>query len=190
MSMRLTVLASMALLTGLLQGCFPNAFSGDKAGVLVAQDRRAEDARRDDREIESRAIDLVYKNTEVFMHVNATSFNRKVLLSGEVPDESTKAELEKTVTSIELVTEVHNELTVAANSSLLSRSNDSRLTSSVKMMFVADKRFDSNVIRVMVENNTVYLMGLVYRSEAEAAAEVASSVKGVQRVVKLFEYLN
>jgi osmotically-inducible protein OsmY len=188
--MRLIAIVWLALLTGLLQGCFPNAFSGDKAGVLVAQDRRAEDARRDDREIEDRAVDLVYKDSKVFKHVNITSFNRKVLLTGEVPDEATKSELGKIVTAIELVSEVHNELAVAGNSSLLSRSNDSRLTSSVKMKFVADKRFDSNVIKVVTEAGTVYLMGLVYRSEAEAAAEVASSTKGVQRVVKLFEYLN
>lgn len=183
-------LIGLVLLALLLQGCFPNAFSGDKAGVLVAQDRRAEDARRDDREIEDRAIELVYKDRKVFKHVNVTSFNRSVLLSGEVPDEATRSELAKIVAAIKLVSEVHNELAVAGNSSILSRSNDSRLTSSVKMKFVADQRFDSNVIKVHTEAGTVYLMGLVYRSEAEAAAEVASSTSGVRRVVKLFEYLN
>jgi osmotically-inducible protein OsmY len=189
MSVRPVSLAAMALLALLLQGCFPNAFSGERAGVLVAQDRRAEDARRDDREIEAKASDLVYRNNKVFIHVNVTSFNRMVLLSGEVPDQVTRSELEKIVAALPLVSGVHNELVVAGNSSLLSRSNDSRLTSSVKMKSVADSRFDSNMIKVFTEAGTVYLMGLVYPSEAEAAAEVASSVKGVQRVVKLFEYL-
>ncbi|HEY0665467.1 MAG TPA: BON domain-containing protein, partial [Gallionella sp.] len=133
MSMRFVALAGLVLLSSLLQGCFPNAFSGEKAGVLVAQDRRAEDARRDDREIEARASDLIYRDKKVFIHVNVTSFNRMVLLSGEVPDQATRSELEKTVTEIPLVSGVHNELVVTGNSSLWSRSNDSRLTSSVKM---------------------------------------------------------
>ena len=188
--MRFIALAGLLTLTGLLQGCFPNAFSGQPAGALVSQDRRAEEARRDDREIETKAIDMVYKNTKVFMHVNATSFNRKVLLSGEVPDEVTKAELEKRVAAIPLVSGVNNELVVGENSSMLSRSNDSRLTASVKIKFVADGRFDSNVINVFTEKGTVFLRGIVYPSEAEAAAEAASAVSGVKRVVKLFERMN
>ena len=183
-------MAGLLVISGLLQGCFPNAFDGEAAGVLIAQDRREDEARRDDREIERKAIDLVYRETKTFMHVNVTSFNRKVLVSGEVPTEAAKAEVEKAVASVEKVAEVNSQLVVGGNSSLLSRGNDSRLISSVKLKFVADARFDSNMITVFVENGTVYLMGLVYREEAEAAAETASSVKGVQKVVKLFEYLN
>ncbi|MBI5431094.1 MAG: BON domain-containing protein [Nitrosomonadales bacterium] len=178
------------LLTGLLQGCFPNAFHGERAGVLVAQDRRADDARIDDRDIEAKAVDLVYKQSGVFMHVNVTSFNRKVLLSGEVPTEAARGEVEKIVSSVEKVGGVTNELVVSGGSSLLSRSNDSLITSNVKMKLVADGWLDSNMVKVFVENGTVFLMGIVYREEAEAAAETASSTKGVQRVVKLFEYLN
>jgi len=188
--MRSSILACLFLLTGVLQGCFPNAFNGEAAGVLVAQDRRAEDARKDDREIEVKAAELIYKNSKTFIHVNVTSFNRKVLISGEVPDEATKSEIEKAVLSVQKVTEVHNELAIGGNSSLFSRSGDSGITSSLKLKFVADGRFDSNLIKVFVENGTAFLMGIVYREEAEAAAETASSVKGVQKVVKLFEYLN
>ena len=190
MNMRLSGPAVLLLVAGLLQGCFPNAFNGEPAGVLIAQDRRAGDARADDREIEGKATDLVYKQTDTFIHVNVTSFNRKVLLSGEVPSEAVKGELEKAVLSVSKVSEVHNELVVSGNSSLLSRSNDSRLASSVKLKFVADSRFDSNLLKVFVESGTVFLMGIAYREEAEAAAEAASDTKGVQKVVKLFEYLN
>jgi len=188
--MRFILPVCLLLATSLLQGCFPNAFDGEPAGVLIAQDRRTDEARSDDREIEDRAIKLVYKENDSFMHVNVTSYNRKVLLSGEVPSEAAKAEVGKTVASVEKVADVNNQLVVSGNSSLLSRGKDSRLTSSVKLKFVADSRFDSNLVRVFVENGTAYLMGLVYREEAAAAAETASSVKGVQKVVKLFEYLN
>lgn len=190
MSMRFIALAGWVLLVGLLQGCFPNAFHGERADGIVAQDRRDDAARSDDRDIEASVADLVYRQTKVFMHVNVTSFNRKVLLSGEVPDEAAKSEMEKVAASADKVGEVHNHLAVSGNSSLLSRSNDSLIASSVKMKFVADGRFDSNLIRVFVENGTVFLMGIVYRQEADAAAETASGAKGVQRVVKLFEYLN
>lgn len=190
MRMRPFALSGLLLLAGLLQGCFPNAFHGEPAGVLLAQDRRADDARKDDREIEARAVDLVYKQVSVFMHVNVNSFNRKVLVSGEVPNELTKAEVGKLVSSVEKVAEVNNQLVVSGNSSLLSRSNDSLITSNVKMKLVADGRLDSNMVKVFVENGMVFLMGIVYREEADAAAETASSAKSVQRVVKLFEYLN
>lgn len=183
-------LAVLALLAVVLQGCFPNAFHGEKAGVLIAQDRRTEEARRDDLDIEARAIELIYKQAGVYIHVNVTSFNRKVLLSGEVPNETIRGEVEKAITSIEKVGEVHNELVVTGNSSLLTRSSDSLINSNVKMKFVADGRFDSNMIKVFTDNGTVFLMGIVYREEAEVAAVDASATKGVQRVIKLFEYLN
>ncbi len=188
--MRLIALTGLLLLTGLLQGCFPNAFKGGEHAGLVAEDRRTGEARIDDREIEKDAADLIYRLSDAYIRVNVTSFNHKVLVSGEVPNEVIKGQVEKSAQSVSKVSEVFNELTVGANSSLLSRSNDSRLTSNVKLKFVADERFDSNQVRVVVENGTVFLMGLVYRHEAEAAAETASGVKGVQQVVKLFEYLN
>lgn len=190
MKMRLFIYAGLAILIGLLQGCFPNAYKDGEPAGLVAEDRRAAEALSDDRAIQAKATNLVYAQRDKFIHVNVTSYNRKVLVSGEVPDEATKTWVETTVTSIEKVAEVNNHLVVSENSSLLSRSNDSRLTSSVKLKFVADDRFDSNQVKVVVENGTVFLMGLVYRHEADAAAETASGVKGVQKVVKLFEYLN
>ena len=190
MKMRLIAYAGLMVSVGLVQGCFPNAYKDGEPAGLVAEDRRATDARSDDRTIEAKAIDLVYAQRDKFIHVNVNSYNRKVLISGEVPDEATKAWVDKIVTSIEKVAEVNNYLLVSENSSLLSRSNDSRLTSGVKLKFVADDRFDSNQVKVFVENGTVFLMGLVYRHEADAAAETASGVKGVQKVVKLFEYLN
>lgn len=195
MRMRLINLAGLALLAGLLQGCFPNAFKegafkGERAGVLVAQDRRDDDARLDDRDIEAKAGNLVYKQSKVFMRVNVTSFNRKVLISGEVPDEATRTEVEQIISSVEKVNKINNELAVSGSSSLVSRSNDSLIGSNVKLRLVADGRLDSNLIKVVTENGTVFLMGIVNRAEADAAAEIASTTTGVQRVVKLFEYLD
>ena len=181
---------ALVLLAGLLQGCVPAATTGERTGGLVAQDRRDNEARLDDRGIEAKAGDLIYDQARVLMHVNVTSYNRKVLISGEVPDEATRAGIEKGIASIEKVREVNNELVVSGNSSLVSRSNDSLIASNVKLKFVADGRFDANHIKVVTENGTVFLMGIVNHAEAEAAAEIASAAKGVQRVVKLFEYLD
>jgi len=180
----------LLLLAGLLQGCVHAASTGERTGGLVAQDRRDSEARTDDRAIETRAGNLIYAQTRVLMHVNVTSFNRRVLISGEVPTEAARGEVEKIVSSVEKVSEVMNELVVSGNSSLLSRSNDSLIASNVKLRFVTGKQFDANHIKVVTENGTVFLMGIVNRSEGGAAAEAASAAKGVQRVVTIFEYLD
>jgi osmotically-inducible protein OsmY len=124
------------------------------------------------------------------MHVNVTSYNRNVLISGEVLDESTKTEIGKIVSDIKNVRDVNNDLAVSNISSLASRSNDGLITSNVKLRFVNDKRFNADHIKVVTENGTVYLMGIVNRAEADAATDVTSTTKGVQRVVRMFEYLD
>jgi osmotically-inducible protein OsmY len=177
------------LISASVQGCFPVIAAGAGAGALMVQDRRTSGAYIEDEAIEDKAFNRIntqYKNT---VHVNVTSFNRNVLISGEVPDATVRIQVERIVANIQNVGKIHNELNVGMSSSLTSRGNDSLITSNVKMRFLQDKRFSANSVKVITENGVVYLMGIVNHKEAEAAAEVASGSKGVASVVQLFEYV-
>lgn len=180
----------LALLATQLQGCFPVVAVGAGAGVLMAQDRRTSGAYVEDEAIENKALSQISKPYGSNSHVNVTSYNRIVLLSGEVPTPAVRTEIGKLVSAIDNVRSVNNELVVSGVSSLTSRSSDSLVTSDVKLRFMQDKRFQAEHIKVVTENGTVFLMGLVKRAEAEAATEIASTTGGVQRVVRLFEYLD
>ena len=188
--MRIISMLLLVLLSGSLQGCFPVAAVGVGAGVMMAQDRRTSGAYVEDQAIETKAFDRIGKQFKKDVHVNVTSFNRNVLVSGEVPSEDVKTEIGRLVAGVENVRNVSNELVVSGPSSLTSRSSDSLITSDVKLRFMGDKRFNAEHVKVVTENGTVFLMGIVKRAEADAAAEVASTTGGVQRVVRLFEYLD
>lgn len=190
MTMRVVSLLLLVLISGSLQGCFPVVAAGVGAGVMMAQDRRTTDAYIDDQRIETSAADLIDKQFKNGAHVNVTSFNYRVLISGEVPDEPTKAEIEKIVSGIGKVIDVNDALAVSPISTLASRSNDSLITSNVKLRYVNNKHFNPDHIKVVTENGTVYLMGIVNRAEADAAAEITSTTQGVQQVVRMFEYLD
>ena len=187
--MRMLLPLLLVLVSVSLQGCFPVVAGGVGVGVMMAQDRRTSGAYVEDQAIETKAFDRIgkqYKNA----HVNVTSFNRNVLVSGEVPSEAVKAEIGRLVAGVENVRNVSNELAVSGPSSLTSRSSDSLTTSNVKLRFLDDKRFNASHVKVVTENGKVFLMGIVKRAEADAATEVASTTGGVQHVVKLFEYLD
>jgi len=190
MTMRVVSLLLLVLISGSLQGCFPVVAAGVGASVLIAQDRRPSEVFIDDQKIEAKAARLIDKQINSVMHVNVTSFNYQVLISGEAPDESTRAEIEKIVSGIEKVRNVDNELAVSPTSSLASRSNDGLITSNVKLRYMNNKRFNPDHIKVVTEKGTVYLMGLVNHAEADAATEITSTTQGVQRVVRMFEYLD
>lgn len=191
MTVRVISLLSLALLSISLQGCFPIVAAGvGTAGVLLVNDRRAKAVYVDDQKIETGAFQRIDTQIKSVMHVNVTSFNHSVLISGEVPDESVKAEIGGIISGIEKVRNVSNELAVSANSSLASRSKDSLITSNVKLRFMKDKHFNSEHIKVVTENGTVFLMGIVNRAEADAATEVTRTTQGVQRVIRMFEYLD
>lgn len=180
----------LAALLGALQGCFPVVATGVGAGALMAADRRTTGAYIEDQGIEIKASSQIndkYKNTT---HVNVTSFNRHALITGEAPNEETKAGIAQIVAGVPNVKAVSNELVLAGLSGIASRSSDSIITGDVKMRFLNNKIFQANHIKVITENGTVFLMGLVYHKEAEAATEIASTTSGVQRVVKVFEYLD
>jgi osmotically-inducible protein OsmY len=123
-------------------------------------------------------------------HVNITSFNRKVLLTGEARDAETKQSVEREIAAIQNVASVANELEIADISNYTSRSNDTLITTKVKASFVDQKDLSVNVLKVVTERSVVYLMGRVTTSEGKLAGEVASGVAGVRKVVKLFEYIN
>jgi len=190
MTMRVVFVLLLGLVSGSLQGCVPVVAAGAGAGVMMAQDRRTTDVYVHDQEIETKAAELIDQQIDSVMHVNVTSFNYHVLVSGEVPDDATKARIEDIVSGVEYVRVVYNELSVSGTSSLASRSNDALITSNVKLRFVNDNRFNAEHIKVVTEDGTVYLMGLVKHDEADAASDIASTTQGVQRVVRLFEYID
>ena len=180
----------LAATLGVLQGCFPVVATGVGTGALMASDRRTTGAYIEDEGIEFKAIsqvDTKYKNT---VYVNITSFNRHILITGEVPNEAAKNDIAQIVASVPNVKAVSNELVVSGLSGVTSRSSDSIITGDIKLRFLHSKTFQASHIKVVTENGTVFLLGLVYRKEAEAATEIASTTSGVQRVVKVFEYLD
>ena len=191
--MRLANIAAAAVvvagLSASLSGCFPIVAGGVGVGAMMADDRRTSGIYIEDERIELRVLTDTAKLGDK-VHVNATSFNRVVLVTGEVPDEATKAKVEKLVNEVDNVKRVQNELAIARPSTLGERSNDVYVTTRVKTRFLSEgkKRFSANHVKVITEMATVYLMGLVSKDEAAAAAEIAAATPGVKRVVKVFEY--
>lgn len=188
----LRTLALIALL-GLapqLQGCLPLLAGGAGATALVLDDRRSVGAQTEDKEIDVRGESRINDRFGDKAHINVTSFNRNVLLTGEAPDAAAKAQIEKIVREIPNVRGVVNEIQVAGVSSYTSRGNDSYLTSKVKARFIdTSGGFSANHVKVVTEGSVVYLLGLVTRKEAEAAVEIARTTGGVQKVVRVFEYI-
>jgi osmotically-inducible protein OsmY len=182
-------LAALLAASFLLQGCAPLLVTGAASAALMATDRRSSGMYLEDENIEWRVFARL-RGDFTGAHVNATSYNRRVLLTGEAPTEDMKAQIEKAVRGVLNVRDVVNELQVAGASSLASRGNDSLITSNVKARMVNNGKFSPTHVKVLTEANTVYMMGLVTPAEADAAVEVARNAQGVSRVVKVFEYTN
>jgi osmotically-inducible protein OsmY len=178
------------ILSSQLVACVPAVVGGAAAGGAVAADRRTAGFYVEDENIELKAVKYVETTLGENTHINVTSYNRNVLLTGETPDEATKANAEAFVKSIENVRTITNEITVGPKTDLGSRSNDTYLTTKVKSKFVTENQFPANYVKVVTENSVVYLMGLVSKAEADAAVAIASNTDGVSKVVKVFEYIN
>ncbi len=178
---------ALALPVG-LSGCVPAVIAVGAGATMVATDPRTTGTQVDDEGIELKIADQVSKQFGDRVHVNATSYNGVVLLTGEVPDQGTWASVGSVAKNTEKVRLVQNELVVAPNSELSARTNDSYITSKVKSRFVEAGKFAPNAVKVVTERGVVYLMGIVPRATGEAAAEVAATTSGVVRVVKVFEY--
>jgi len=180
--------AALAAMAVVLQGCVPVAVTGMGAAALMATDRRTSGTYIEDETIEWKVIGRL-KDGFAGSHVNATSFNRRVLLTGEAPTEEMRKQIEAAVRPIENVKDVTNELQVAGASSITSRGNDSLVTTNVKARMVNNGKFSPNHVKVLTEQGVVYLMGLVTTAEGDAAVEIARTTSGVARVVKVFEYV-
>ena len=192
--------------TFLLQGCAPLVVGTAATGASVAHDRRTTGTFVEDQSIELKAASALGSDPDLRgqTHLNVTSFNMVVLLSGEAPSEAQRQRAGDIVARsgeqpglaaarIDKVRRVHNEIQVAAPSSMMTRSSDTLITAKVKTSLFSIKEFenfDPTRVKVVTENGTVFLMGLLTRAEADATARSASGVGGVQRVVKLFEYLD
>ncbi len=174
-----------------LQGCAPVIVgAGVGAGAIVADDRRSSGTMLDDQVIERNISNLVAKTYEDQVSVDVVSYNRVVLLVGQVPTEAIKDDIGLMALETQNVRTVQNEIVIAGKSSFVSESSDALLTSKVKSRLVSNDKVSANDVKVVTSNDTVYLMGLVTRSEADAATQVAATTSGVQRVVKVFEYLD
>ncbi len=188
---QLTMIGAV-LLSGLLllQGCIAVAAGGAAAGASAAVDRRTTGTLVEDEAIELKTVRAIMadKDLNTQAHLNVTSYNTIVLLTGEAPSEELRKRAEQIANDVEKSTTVHNEIIVAAPSSLMTRSSDTVITSKVKTKLLADENIEGVNIKVVTENGVVYLMGLVARAEAERATEVARQTGGVQKVVKVFQY--
>lgn len=178
-----------------LGGCAAVVVGGAAVGASAVHERRTVGTMVDDEGIEWKVKSAINENKSLSSqsHINVISLNGVVLLVGQTPTEALRQQTTSLAKGIEKVRIVHNEMTVAAPNSYMTRTSDSYITSKVKTSLFKVKGhedFDPTRVKVVTENGTVYLMGIVYRSEAGDAAKQASRVGGVQKVVKLFEYLD
>lgn len=181
----------VASLSSLLGACVPLVVGGAAVGgALVATDRRTSGAQLEDEGIELRAIGRINENLGSRVHVNVISYNRQVLLSGEVPSAQDKQLVEQIVSRVDNVRAVVNELAVLGASSLTQRSSDALVTGKVKAAMVDSKDLFANAFKVVTERGVVYLMGRVTQREANRATEIARSTGGVQKVVRLLEIIS
>jgi osmotically-inducible protein OsmY len=182
----------LVLIIAALQGCVAVvATTAAGGGVLVAVDRRTNAAMLEDEGIELSAQNRISENFKQYsdtMHLNVISYNRNVLITGEVPSEEVKSGIEKFVKDTQNVRNVTNELVIAEPTSYGSRSNDTLITSKVKSRFIEARKFQPNWVKVVTENKVVYLVGIVNHKEAADAADIAAYTSGVDKVVKVFEY--
>ncbi|MDH5219925.1 MAG: BON domain-containing protein [Betaproteobacteria bacterium] len=184
-----SAVAAAALALPLLQGCVEMAIIGG-AGVAVAtaEDRRTTATQMEDRGIQLRASNRIDDRYGDRVHVNVTVFSRHLLLTGEVGDEKTRADVEALARGVPNVAGVVNDVQIAGVSSTTSRSNDALITSAVKTRFADANKFNLFHVKVVTEAAVVYLLGVVTEQEAAAAVEIARTTSGVRKVVKVFEY--
>jgi osmotically-inducible protein OsmY len=181
-------LAAAVALAGQLAGCIPLVVGAVGAGVYGATDRRSLGAQADDKVIAVRADSRINDALSDRAHVNVNSFNRKVLLTGEVPDQASKDKAVAVAKGVDNVASVVDDLEIAGMTPVSSRNNDAYITTKVKAELVT-KKVPPNTISVVTEKRIVYLMGRVTQAEGDSAAEAAATVSNVAKVVKVFDYI-
>lgn len=185
-------LGAVMLLSGALTACVGPLIVGGAmvGGTLVAVDRRSSGAQLDDEAIELRAANQIRSNLGTRVRVSVTSYNRQVLLTGEVPNLEDKQRVEQLVSGLDSVASVVNELAVLNTPSLMDRSADALVTGRVKAMLLDTQDLQSSAFKVVTERGTTYLMGRVTQREADRATEVVRAAPGVQKVVRIFEIIS
>lgn len=189
---RLLPLALVLVQTAALAGCVPAIIAGTVGTAAVATDRRTVGSMIDDENIELKASTLIGTDSELkgLVHINVISMNGIVLLTGEAATIEARDRVLTHARGINGVRRVTNEIQITAPSSVGGRSKDSLITSAVKSRLAVTKGLDAGNVKVVTESGAVYLMGLVKHPEGDLAAELATGIDGVQRVVKVFEYLD
>ena len=180
----------VGVLGATLSACAPILLGGVAMSALVATDRRTSGAQLEDEGIELRAAGRLRENLGDRAHVNVTSYNRQVLLTGEVPSAQDRQLAEQVVSRVENVRSIVNELAVLGNSTLTQRSSDALTTGKVKAAMVDAKDLFANAFKVVTERGTTYLMGRVTQREANRATELTRSTGGVQKVVRVLEIIS
>ena len=181
--------AALALVMG-LGACAPLMVGGFVSGAMVASDRRTSGTQLEDEGIELRSANRIREMVGTRVHVNVTSYNRQVLLTGEVPNDRDRQYLAKLISEVDNVRSVVNELAVMPASSLADRSTDALVTGKIKASMLDSKDIFANAYKVVTERGNVYLMGRVTQREANRATEVARTVGGVKKVVRVFEIIS
>ncbi len=190
MNARTRRLGLILALTTLLGACAPVMMGGAIMSGMSAADRRTLGAQVEDEGIEMRAVNQIKVHLGDRVHINVTSYNRQVLLTGEVPSEQDKQLAEQVVSRVENVRAIFNELAVLGHSTLTQRSSDALVTGRVKANLIDAKDLTASAFKVVTERGTTYLLGRVTTREADRATEIARSASGVQKVVKLFEIIS
>lgn len=192
-SRSIALIATLLALTAtpsFLAGCAAVAVAGIAGTALVVADRRSTGAQVDDEAIELKIANETRNRFGADVHLNATSYNGIVLLTGEVPNNGVQQDVTQLAKSVDRVRSVHNETVVAPVSTLGDRSSDTLITSKVKTRLVEANQVPANLVKVVTERSVVYLMGIVSRQEASTATNLAATTSGVARVVRVFEYTN
>lgn len=187
---RIITVLLVVYLTSNLAGCAAAVVGGGAVATTTLIDRRTTGTQIEDQSIEMKSVQAFGGDEELKeqAHINVTSYNTVVLLTGETPTDAMRQRAVELVKGIDKVTHIYNELTIAAPSSLTARSSDSIITSKVKTKMLSNEELSGLAVKVVTEKGVVYLMGLVTKREADLATDIARQTGGVQKVVKLFQY--
>ncbi|WP_293268630.1 BON domain-containing protein [Neptunomonas sp.] len=174
-----------------LSGCSNLISASREEPIREDQGSRTFGAYIEDEVIENKTLVNINKGSDTVKnaHISATSYNGILLLTGQVPHENAKQETEQISMQTRKVRKVHNELEISGPTSSIVRANDAYLTSRIKLQLLTNESAEGTRIKVVTENSSTYLMGLVTEQEAEAAVNIIRTIPGVQRIVKVFEYI-
>lgn len=174
----------------MLPGCAAVVVGTAATSAVVAQDRRTAGTIVDDKSIQIKATQGIHEvaGDDPSVHVSAISYNNRVLLIGQAPSRKVRQDIEKSIKSISKIRQVHNEITLAEPTTMMQRSTDSWITTKIKGEMAVTKDLNPTRVKVVTENGIVYLMGIVTPTEEEITVDIARHTKGVQKVVKIFEY--